>query len=240
MRWELWEPKYKEIVKRLILDEHADMHAAELLEKILPELDIEDLKNIINGKECIIFGAGPSLDKDLAGLNKSRYLDKVVIAVDGATSAVLNYYSPDIIVTDLDGAVERQYEAWNGGSWLVVHGHGDNDTQIRKFVPIVDARIIGTTQVKPFGKLFNFGGFTDGDRAAFMAYELGAKKIFLAGMDLGTEVGKHSGMKDTKRKLIKLDICKELLSWLSAKLGAKIVNLTSGGESIPNVPRQVP
>jgi len=73
-----------------------------------------------------------------------------------------------------------------------------------------------------------------------MAHELGASKIYLAGMDLGTEIGKHSGDKDIECKLIKLEICKELLSWLRGELGAKLVNLTTHGEPIPNVPREEP
>jgi uncharacterized Rossmann fold enzyme len=70
-----------------------------------------------------------------------------------------------------------------------------------------------------------------------MAHELGASKIYLAGMDLGTRLGRYSGIKDTNRKLVKLKICKELLSWLAGELGANLVNLTTDGEDIPNVPR---
>jgi len=99
-------------------------------------------------------------------------------------------------------------------------------------------RVLGTTQVEPFGKLFNFGGFTDGDRAAFMAHELGASRIYLVGMDLGAEIGRHSGDKDIGRKLVKLAICKELLAWLASELRARLINLTARGEDIPNVPRE--
>jgi uncharacterized Rossmann fold enzyme len=165
-------------------------------------------------------------------------LDKTLIAADGATSAVLEYRDPEIIVTDLDGIVKDQLEAWQRGTWMVVHAHGDNVVQVRKMVPKLKERIIGTTQVEPFGRLYNFGGFTDGDRAAFMAHELGAKRIYLAGMDLGSKIGKHSGDKDVKRKLIKLKICGELLAWLAGELGANITNLTSKGEEIPNVRRE--
>jgi uncharacterized Rossmann fold enzyme len=118
---------------------------------------------------------------------------------------------------------------------MVVHAHGDNITQVRRILPKLSERVIGTTQVEPFGKLYNFGGFTDGDRAAFIAHELGASKIWLAGMDLGTKIGKRSGDKDVKQKLIKLAICGELLAWLAGELNANIVNLT-GGEPIPNIP----
>lgn len=238
MDWELWKPWYCKIVERLKLDKQADLEAAQLLNSLLPEPEVGVLREMIEGRECIVFGAGPSLEEDLKRLKQAGYLDKVLIAADGATSAVIRYRNPEIIVTDLDGAVGDQLRAWRKGSWLVVHGHGDNTARLRQYLPKIPERIIGTTQTKPLGKLFNFGGFTDGDRAAFMAAELGAKRIYLAGMDLGTEIGKYSGRKNRARKLLKLEICKELLGWLSSELGAKIINLTHRGEPIPYVPRK--
>ncbi len=238
MRWKLWRPWYDDIAQRLGLNQEADHRAAEGLNALLPRPNIESLNNIIRGRDCIVFGAGPSLDEDLAGLERTGYLDKVLIAADGATSAVLKYRNPDIVATDLDGAIEDQLEAWRRGAWLVIHAHGDNIAQVRVILPKLKERVIGTTQVEPFSKLFNFGGFTDGDRAAFMAHELGASKIYLAGMDLGTKIGRHSGDKDRERKLIKLKICGELLAWLAGELGARVINLTSHGEPIPNVPKE--
>ncbi len=238
MRWELWRPWYEEIVARLGLDKKADEAAAKMLNDLLPKPDIRKLTSLTKGKECIVLGAGPSLDDDLKKLERAGFPNKTLISADGATSAVLKYRDPEIIVTDLDGKVDDQLWAWRRGSWLVVHAHGDNIEQVHRILPKLSERVIGTTQVKPFGRLFNFGGFTDGDRAAFMAHELGACKIYLAGMDLGTKIGKHSGDKDVKRKLIKLGVCKELLAWLAGKPGANIVNLTSKGEEILNVRRE--
>ncbi len=238
MRWEIWKPWYNQIVEKLKLDHRADEDAAKLLDGLLPPPDIQKLTNIIRGHECVVFGAGPSLDLDLKKLEQAGYLKKALIAADGATSAVFRYCNPDIIVTDLDCSVDDQLEAWKRGSWLVVHAHGDNVAQVRKIIPQLKDRIIGTTQVEPFGKLFNFGGFTDGDRAAFIAHELGASKIYLAGMDLGTKIGRHSGNKDIKRKLIKLEICNDLLTWLAGEFNANIVNLTTHGKPIQNVPNE--
>ena len=238
MRWEIWKPWYDQIAERLKLNQEADEDAAKVLDGFLPPPDVQKLTNMIRGHECVVFGAGPSLDVDLKKLEQVRYLNTVLIAADGATSAVLRYRNPAVIVTDLDGAVDDQLEAWRRGSWLVVHAHGDNFAQVRKIILKLKERVIGTTQVKPFDKLFNFGGFTDGDRAAFMAHELGASRIYLAGMDLGTKIGRHSGDKDIKRKLIKLKICKDLLTWLAGEFNANIVNLTTRGEPIQNVPKR--
>jgi len=224
----------------LKLDKKADEAAAKTLNDLLPKPEIGGLKSLFKGRECIVLGAGPSLDDDLKKLERRGWMDKLLISADGATSALLKYHPPDIIVTDLDGNVDDQLDAWSCGSWLILHAHGDNLDQIQKIAPQIDRRVIGTTQVEPFGKLFNFGGFTDGDRAAFMAHELGASKIYLVGMDLGTEIGRYSGDKEIGRKLIKLAICRELLAWLSGGLGAKLINLTAKGEDIPNVPREAP
>ena len=237
MNWNLWRPWYEQIVARLNLDPLEDWRAARVLNGLLPEPDLAGLSKLIRGKECVVFGAGPSLEADLRNVVRSRWLTKVLIAADGATSALLRYRPPDAVVTDLDGNVEDQLTAWHLGSWMVIHAHGDNLDQVREVVPRIGERIIGTTQVRPFGKLYNFGGFTDGDRAVFMAHELGASKIYLAGMDLGREIGVYSGDKDLRRKFIKLEICGELLAWLAKKFDAKLVNVTSGGEEIPNIPR---
>lgn len=238
MRWELWRPWYDDIVRRLGLNRRSDLQAAEKLNTLLPQPNIPGLKNIIQGHDCVVFGAGPSLDTDLASLERANFLNSVLIAADGATSAVIKHHNPDIVVTDLDGEVEPQLAAWHRGAWLIVHGHGDNLERVEQVVPNLRERVIGTIQTRAFGKLFNFGGFTDGDRAAFMAHELGAGKIYLAGMDLGQKIGRHSGDKDLERKLIKLKICGELLTWLASELGAKLINLTGKGEPIPNVPKE--
>ena len=237
MRWELWEEKYREIVRRLGLSVEADERSAMILNSLLPEPDIEGLARLIRGRVCVVVGAGPSVEADLEALREAGLMGATLIAADGATSVVLRHRTPEIIVTDLDGNVDDQVRAWREGSWVAVHGHGDNVKAVRDFMGRVEReRVIGTTQTKPFGRLFNFGGFTDGDRAAFMAHELGARLICLAGMDLGEEVGVYSGSgKNAARKAEKLRICGELLSWL-AELGAPLVNLTSGGEMIPNIP----
>jgi len=238
MRWETWAPWYEKIVKRLKLDKRHDEEAAELLNEILPDADIRELRRIVQGQECIVFGAGPSLDEDLKALDRAGYLGKVLISADGATTPILRYRDPEIIVTDLDGAVVDQIGSWRRGSWLVIHGHGDNIAKIREVMPEARERVIGTIQTRAFGKLHNFGGFTDGDRAAFMAHELGASRIYLAGMDLGKEIGKYSGFKDPTRKIVKLAICGELLAWLAGSLGANLVNLTADGINIENVQRK--
>lgn len=237
MRWKVWRKKYCGIVDKLDIDPLADVKAGEIMVSLLDNQDISGLKAKIGGKDCIVCGAGPSLVGDLEEIFDKGWDSKTLISANGATSAFINLKKPDIIVTDLDGKVEHQLAAWEEGSWLVIHAHGDNIDQIKKVLPKISERVIGTTQVNKPKNLQNFGGFTDGDRAAFMAHELGASKIYLAGMDLGKKIGHLSRNKNRDRKLVKLKICKELLSWLAKDLGANIKNITSAGVNIPGVPR---
>lgn len=238
MNWRKWKPKYKSITEKLGIDESKDRRSARILDDLLTDFDISPLKEILDCSRCVVFGAGPSLEEDLRNLDKRSGLENVLITADGATSAVNEYKYPEIIVTDLDGKVDEQLEAWEEGSWLVVHAHGDNIDKIRKYVPDMKDRIIGTIQVDKPARLANFGGFTDGDRAAFMAYELGASKIYLAGMDLGGKIGEYTGDTNKDEKIIKLKICKNLLSWLSNEFDAPVVNITAEGVDIPGVPRK--
>jgi uncharacterized Rossmann fold enzyme len=238
VHWRVWRPWYTNIVERLGLDPEADLKSAKVLNDIIPNPDVVEIKKLVHGKDCIVLGAGPSIEEDLKKLESRGWMDKLFVSADGATSALLEYRPPDIIVTDLDGNIRDQFKAWRGGSCITLHAHGDNLDKIQEVAPEIDRRVIGTTQVEPFDKLFNFGGFTDGDRAAFMAHELGASRIYLAGMDLGEEIGRYSGDKDLKRKIVKLSICEELLTWLAGDLGAKLINLTTKGENIPKVPRE--
>jgi uncharacterized Rossmann fold enzyme len=67
---------------------------------------------------------------------------------------------------------------------LSLHAHGDNIPHLRFWVPRFNGPLVGTTQSRPIPGIYNFGGFTDGDRAAFAAHALGAEKVKLLGFDL--------------------------------------------------------
>ena len=67
---------------------------------------------------------------------------------------------------------------------MVIHAHGDNIPQLQYWVPLFPGPVVGTTQSQPLPPLHNFGGFSDGDRAAFAADALGAERIVFVGFDL--------------------------------------------------------
>jgi len=169
----------------------------------------------IKNRELIVFGAGPSLEKSIVK-HKNLFTDKIKISADGATTALLkNSILPDIIVTDLDGRIVDQIKANAEGSIIVVHAHGDNLDKIKSYVPSFKGPIAGTTQTNPknYSKLNNFGGFTDGDRAVYLADHFHAKKIYLMGFDFNKKIGEYSfaGKKDKNLKLKKLEWCKALI-----------------------------
>jgi len=92
---------------------------------------------------------------------------------------------------------------------LVILAHGDNLRAIREIVPRLNGWITPTTQVRPHGKLLNFGGFTDGDRAVELAKHLGARRINLLGFDFENPTPKKGG--DQGRKAKKLAWAKEII-----------------------------
>ncbi|RLF65126.1 MAG: hypothetical protein DRN33_00230 [Thermoplasmata archaeon] len=203
-----WEPIYIDILKEFGYSREEDEAAARLLYSIAGSRSYapDILKSGIKGKDAIICGDSDSLGKELKILEKSKKLDEsraVIITADEATSVVMDFMLPDIIVTDLDGNVKDQISANGAGSIAVIHAHGDNIPAIEKYVPLFKGRVVLTTQSKPFEKVYNFGGFTDGDRAFLMARHFGARKITLAGFDFENPREKEGKDIETKRRKLR-------------------------------------
>lgn len=193
MRFEDWEPIYELILEDMQFDRIYDENSARLLSKILetkarkkiPDvIEVELLRKAINGKDVLICGKAPCLKDDIKNVDFRKY---VVIAADGATSVLMNNgITPDIIVTDLDGNMDDESRANDLGAIMVVHAHGDNMDALGEELPRLK-RVIGTTQSKPLSNVYNFGGFSDGDRSVFLANEMGARSITLIGFDFKDE-----------------------------------------------------
>ena len=133
---------------------------------------------------------------------------------------------PDIVVSDLDGNPKYLRMANKFGAIMVIHAHGDNMEILEKYVPKF-SKVVGTTQVMPTENVYNFGGFTDGDRSVFLAEEMRAKSITLIGMDFDNMPRKFSTNDkdvdiDLKRK--KLKFAKKLLEMLGKQSKSKLVN----------------
>ena len=217
-----WVKRYNEILKEFKYDKKADVQSAILLEGMLNgENQIKNLQKIIRNQNVLVIGSGPSLSKVIPRLKNFKKTVKIV-ADSAVKPLVENGIKPDIIVTDLDGDEKILKKIGRTDTIFVVHAHGDNIDKLglmRNF-----KNCLGTTQTKPFGNLHNFGGFTDGDRAVFLANHFNAKKIILLGMDFGNKIGKFSNTKprDKKIKIKKLKKGKTLLEWLALKTKSEL------------------
>ena len=235
-----WEGWYKEILETLGFLRDDDEKTAELLDKILDEkgcLTIEQFFDEMMEKKdtskFIVVGAGPSIKKHIKYVKENYDLnDYLIVSADGATTAMLeDDLVPDIVATDLDGKMEDLLAANSLGSYFVIHAHGNNEELIDNWTTKFD-KILGTTQSVPIGHLYNFGGFTDGDRAMFFTLALGCEEMVLAGMDFGTTVTKYSrpniegatGPAD-EIKTKKLIFAERLLAWIKENTDVKVINL---------------
>jgi uncharacterized Rossmann fold enzyme len=189
-------------------------------------MQVSKLRKKIEGKQVLVIGAGPSLDKNIEFIKKNKKYTK--IAADGVVEILLNNkIKPDIVVSDLDGNPKYLRMAEKMGAIMVIHAHGDNMENLEKHVPKF-GKVIGTTQVMPADNVYNFGGFTDGDRSVFLAEEMKAKSITLIGMDLDNIPRKFSSDNefeiDVDLKRRKLKFAKRLLEMLAKQTRSKMLN----------------
>ncbi len=211
MKYEEWEPYYRAILEDFGWTAQEDESAARLLSSLLPGDTpcLAKVEELIRGKDVIVCGKAPSLEKDMGKVD--WWYKYTVIAADGATSTLLMQgIVPDIVVSDLDGDHEDLLEADSLGSIILAHAHADNVEAVKSLVPKLKY-VVGTTQAAPLKNVYNFGGFSDGDRCVFLAKEFGAKSIKILGFDLDdTSV--------TPKKLKKLKWARRLLSDLDVEI----------------------
>lgn len=198
MDFEAWEPFYVQILKEFRFSRDEDEAIARELDATLGgrRATDEDLRRLIHGNKTTVAGNGPNLAEEIDDVRG------VLLAADEATSVLREKgLRPDFVVTDLDGRVEDQVKANDAGAIAVVHGHGDNGPAVRKWAPLFAGRTVATTQSRPSGGLRNFGGFTDGDRAVFLADHFGAARITLVGFDFEHPSPKDVDPESKRRKL---------------------------------------
>lgn len=217
MKYSDWEPIYKDILEDFGFDRAKDEEAARVASELMtPRITStenavrQELETLIRGKRVLICGNAPCLERELKAKEKEFEgspfdRDVVVIAADGATSVLLrNALIPDIVCTDLDGTIPDIITANRLGSILVVHAHGDNIPVLKQVLPVLTENVLCTTQSKPRHNVYNFGGFTDGDRCVFLAKEFEARSIELIGFDFEDE-------SVSERKKKKLTWAKQLI-----------------------------
>ena len=199
MRNEDWEPIYSEILSDMGYDRASDENSAKVLRTLMLNADLimdDELESVI-GSTVSVFGAADSLSSDIAKMKPEGTL----ISAGSATSAVMSMgIIPDIVVTDLDGDIVSQIEASRKGAITLIHAHGDNVDLVMRYAKEFTGKVILTTQSKPDYVLFNFGGFTDGDRAVCLARHFGARKIILYGFDFENPSSKDGSDPEIKKK----------------------------------------
>lgn len=183
MKWPEWEPHYREVLADFGYPRERDEEARDLLAGLLFDhpglVEPEALRALLQGREVHLYGGAlgpPDLPQPPEGA-------AIVVADKGISRAMRSRLFPDVLVTDLDGDLALQVEANQRGTLVVVHAHGDNLDAVRRYVPRFPGPLLGTCQVEPVGLVHDWGGFTDGDRAAHLAAEMGAASVHLHAFD---------------------------------------------------------
>jgi len=224
MEYDDWAPVYDAILADFGYDRAGDERARDVLAECIRPFDIDRLD--CTGDTVAVAGGGPSLADETA---VAADADRVFAASTAVDVLAESGVDADLMVTDLDknpGTARRLTER---GTPVAAHAHGDNIPAVREHVPTFDTdHVLGTTQAEPVGPVRNFGGFTDGDRAAFLADHLGAETLVFPGWDFDDpDVG--------AAKARKLDWAERLLRWLERRRGEEFDVLDGRRDSIDPV-----
>ena len=224
-----WYPKISEFLGINMKEDEKALR--EVLNEIRSNTSVEFLRKAISrSNNILIFAPGVNLEIEFEKhIPLFKKEDSILIAADGATTHLMEQgFIPHIIVTDMDGNMDYQFEAQASGSILVAHVHGDNKNIILENVDkINESNFVITTQTNPLSGSENFFGFTDGDRAVCLATSMTEKELSLFGFDFGPVIGKYSKNyildSDMKqRKMKKFTIAKSVINWC-ANTGQKFL-----------------
>ncbi len=202
MDLEAWMGFYDEICREFGYDKAMDLESARFLAGIVTGRSETALAKVKEGfpQSVVICGGAPSLQESLSSMVSEGF----VVASDSATSTLVESgIIPDMIVTDLDGVVEDQIELNAKGSVVFLHAHGDNQPALKRYADRFKGPVVGTCQCPPPPSLFNFGGFTDGDRAACICVALGASELTLVGFDFDIPSDKPGRLRGIKKRKLR-------------------------------------
>jgi uncharacterized Rossmann fold enzyme len=213
----LWAPRYRDIARSFGFSLDQERGAADRLRSLLPaeaqQGPLDRCRARIERRDAVVVGLGPGAGAPPLHLLPSGSGRPVVLAADGAAARCLAArIVPDFVVTDLDGPVASEVTANARGALVVVHAHADNVPALERWVPEFSGALAGSWAGPPTPELIDVGGFTDGDRAAYLAEALGASRVLLWGFDF--ERVEEPGAADAARKLRKLAFARESLEWL--------------------------
>ena len=174
-----WEPIYGAILADFGFDRAADEAVRDRAAAHAEPFDLDRLD--CTGDTVAVAGAGPSLEADA---DLARDADAVFAASTATDRLAALGVETDAMVTDLDKNPETGLDRTERGAVVVAHAHGDNGALVDEWLPRYDAaHTLVTTQTAPVDAVANYGGFTDGDRAAFLADACGAERLVFPGWD---------------------------------------------------------
>jgi len=230
-RFSTWEPIYEAILADLGFDHSADETARDVAAEIAHPFD-HGLLAHLDGATVAIVGAAPSLADELSSFDAGS-VDAIVAASTAVDVLADHDIAVDLMVTDLDKNVETARGLTHDGTPVAAHAHGDNIPTLRKWLPRFDpTSTLVTTQAAPRGPVENFGGFTDGDRAAFIADAFGAAELRFIGWEFD-----DPSVDPLKAR--KLRWAEELLYWLERRRGERFDILDGRRGSLADDPSTV-
>ncbi|QZP38080.1 6-hydroxymethylpterin diphosphokinase MptE-like protein [Halobaculum magnesiiphilum] len=216
-----WEPIYAAILADFGFDRAADEAVRDRAAAFAEPFDLDRLD--CSGATVAVAGAGPSLEADAS---LARDADFVFAASTATDRLVAEGVAVDAMVTDLDKNPGTGLARTERGAVVVAHAHGDNGDLIEEWLPRYDAaNTLVTTQAAPVDAVANYGGFTDGDRAAFLADHCGAERLVFPGWDLDDP--EVDGVKARK-----LDWAERLLHLLERRRGERFAVLDGRRDGI--------
>lgn len=236
MRYERWAPQYDRIRSEFGFPFEQEEAAFRLLRDLLPEEARRDplgrVGSRLRGRDAIVVGLAPHGGPPPIWRLAPSVHPPAILAADGATSTCLAAgLVPSVVVTDLDGPIPAEVAANRRGSLVVVHAHGDNQGPVAEWVPQFSGELAGSWAGPPRDGILDVGGFTDGDRAAYLAEEAGAARILLWGFDFQNV--EEPEPEARARKRAKLDWARRLLGLLAREGSSPLFVWQWDGSLVP-------
>ncbi|MEF8778187.1 MAG: 6-hydroxymethylpterin diphosphokinase MptE-like protein [Natronomonas sp.] len=223
MLYEEWVPPYEAILADFDYDRAGDERARDRLLELVAGSDPLTPDDVDLSGTVAVCGAAPTLGEEL---DTARRADRVVAASNAASVCLDAGIVVDCMVTDLDKTPETARMLSERGVPVAVHAHGDNIETIERYVPMFDiSSVLPTTQAAPVPPVVNLGGFTDGDRAAFLADHCGADRLVFPGWAFDDPTV-------SAEKAKKLRWAERLLRWLEDRRNERFPVLDGRREAI--------
>lgn len=207
MNYQTWEPVYRRVLDEFGFPAAADERARDVLASLCEPFDSRRLE-LFEGAQVAVCGGADTLAEELDAVRRADVVVAASVAADTLQDARAEV---DLMVTDLDKNPGTARRLTREGVVVAAHAHGDNVDAVRRHVPSFDGEyVLPTVQCAPKGPTANFGGFTDGDRAAFLADHFGADALVFPGWEFDDPT-----VDEPKRR--KLEWAERLLYWLEMR-----------------------